>query len=555
MPRPSPVVARVLAAALPLLAAAPARAQDRAAAVDRIFAFATAEAPGCAAGVSQAGTVVINKGYGLADLEHKRVLDRRSLFDIGSTQKQFTAAAVLLLAQDGRLSLADDIRKYLPELPDYGHVITVNHLITHTSGIRDWTGMLPMAPDGTDVMSLIMRQRGLNFVPGTEWSYSTSGFELAKEIVARVSGIPFAEFARRRLFQPLGMTSSAYVPDILQAGPDAAIGYQKDGAGWKPFMRLGTNRGGGAIVSTIGDMLTWQDALAAGKLGTTVTAKLHERTRLANGRVLAYARGLVIDSSAAGVVISHSGGAAGFSTWMGRVPGEKLSVAVSCNFDPVSATNLAGRIIDGVFLPPPDSQALARERAQRPAPMPGVDVRAREGLYFDERTGEPMRLAASAGRLMVANGPPLVPVSATSFRVPRPTPMFRSQDDPTITFTDADHIEIRSAEGEVTRFRRAQPWTPSAEALRALDGRYESPELGATYEIMAGERGLVMRFERTPEKSLDLAPVDRDAFMYRMMIVRFQRDADGRVTGFTYGNPVVHGIAFARLGPRRGATP
>src|SRR5918998_1524186 len=333
-----------------LLVGTPAYAQDKTSEIDKIFSFATAETPGCAAGVSQNGKVLVNRAYGLANVERKLPLTQSSLFDIGSTQKQFTAAAVLLLAEDGRLSLSDDIRKHLPQLPDYGHKVTVDHLLTHTGGIRDWTGMLPLAPEGTDVVSLIMRQRGLNAVPGEEWSYSNSGFELAKEIVARVSGMSFAEFARKRLFEPLGMKSSAYVPDILQAGANAALGYQKDGAGWKPFMRLGNNRGGGAIVSTVGDMLVWQDALATGKLGSFVTEKIQEPITLRNGRKLRYARGLMVDSTPGGLVVSHSGSAAGFSAWMGRVPGHGLSVAVACNFDPVSATNLAGRVIDDVFI-------------------------------------------------------------------------------------------------------------------------------------------------------------------------------------------------------------
>ena len=155
---------------------------------------------------------------------------------------------MLLLVEDGRLSLSDDIRKHLPELPDYGHTVTVDHLLTHTGGIRDWTGMLPLAPEGTDVVSLIHAPARAQLRAGRGWSYSSSGFELAKEIVARVSGMSFAEFTRKRLFEPLGMKSSAYVPDIMQAGPNAALGYQKEGAGWKQYMRLGNNRGGGAIV-------------------------------------------------------------------------------------------------------------------------------------------------------------------------------------------------------------------------------------------------------------------------------------------------------------------
>ena len=537
-------------AAAALTVSTAALAQDKTAEIDRIFNFATAETPGCAVGVSQRGRVVANRAYGLANLETRAPLDASSLFDIGSTQKQFTAASILLLAEDGRLSLTDDIRKYLPELPDYGHKVTVDHLLTHTAGIRDWTGLLPMAAEGTDVLTLILRQRGLNFTPGEQWSYSNSGYELAKEIVARVSGMSFAEFTRRRLFEPLGMKSSAYVPDIMQAGPSAALGYQREGQAWRPFMRLGNNRGGGAIVSTVADLVAWNDALASGKLGKSVTDKLHERTKLNNGRTLRYARGVIVDDTPGGLVISHSGGAAGFSTWMGRIPEHDLSVAVACNFDPVSATNLAGRVIDDVFLPPADSAALARWRATRPVAASGVDISARAGLFFDERTGDPLRLGVNDGRLQVANGPPLVPVSETSFRIQRPSTFFRSEDDFVMTFTDADHIEIKSMEGEVARYRRARPYTPSAAELQAVDGRYESAELGSVFEIIPGTGAIAMRFESAPEKSLELTPVERDTWMRSLMVVRFRRDDSGKVVGFDYGNPLVRSVGFTRVGDR-----
>ncbi len=540
--RPAPIVAAAL------LLGTPAHAQDRTAGIDSIFGFATQATPGCAVGVSQQGRVVVDRAYGLADVERRVPLSPGSRFDIGSTQKQFTAAAVLLLAEEGRLSLSDDIRKHLPQLPDYGHTVTVDHLITHTGGIRDWTGMLPLAPEGTDVATLIQRQRGLNFVPGEEWSYSNSGFELAKEIVARVSGMSFAEFTRTRLFEPLGMKSSAYVPDILQAGANAALGYQKDGDGWKPYMRLGNNRGGGAIVSTVGDLLVWNDALASGRLGRFVTEKIHEQAKLANGRQLKYARGLIVDSTPGGVVISHSGGAAGYSTWMGRVPEHGLSVAVACNFDPVSATALAARVSD-LYLPPLP-EAARGEAAAAAAGAADVDVSGRAGLFFDERTGEPMRLAVQEGRLRIANGTPLVALSQDRFRGLRPDLFFRSQDAFELSFETPDRIAIKSMEGQVTRYRRAQPHTHTAAELRAFDGRYESPELGTVFEIVPGANGLAMRFEGSPERSLELAPVERDTYMRSMMIVRFHRDGSGKVVGFDYGNPVVRNIRFTRLGDR-----
>jgi CubicO group peptidase (beta-lactamase class C family) len=534
-----------------LLAGAPASAQDKTADVDKIFSFATPTAPGCAVGVSQRGNVVVNRAYGLADVERKVPLSPSSIFDIGSTQKQFVAASILLLVEDGRLALSDDIRKYVPELPDYGHTLTVDHLLTHTGGLRDWTGILPLADEGTDVLTLILRQRGLNFVPGEEWSYSNSGYVLLKEIVARASGMSFAEFARTRLFEPLGMTSSAYVPDILQGGPNATLGYQKDGAGWKQFMRLGNNRGGGAIVSTVGDLLEWNDALTSGRLGTFVTGKLQEQTSLSNGRKLRYARGLIVDHTPGGLVVSHSGGAAGFSTWLGRVPEHGLSVAVTCNFDPVSATALAGRVAD-LYLPPVPETAKAPAAAAA-AGSAGVDVTGRAGLFFNERTGEPLRLVVNDGRLRIANGPPLVAVTQDRFRNPRGDMFFRSQDEFELQFLSRDELELKSMEGQTTRYRRAQPHAPSAAELQAFDGRYHSDDLGTVLEIVPGKDGLVMRFERSPDKALELAPVDRDTYMRSMMVVRFRRDGSGTVVGFDYGNPVVRNITFTRLGDRAAA--
>jgi hypothetical protein len=180
-------------------------------------------------------------------------------------------------------------------------------------------------------------------------------------------------------------------------------------------------------------------------------------------------------------------------------------------------------------------------------------VSGRAGLFFDERTGDPMRLGVSNGRLMIANGPALVPVGATSFRPPRADLFFRSQDDFELTFIDPDHIEIKSMEGLVTRYRRAQSWTPTAADLQSVGGRFESRELGAVYEIVPGLNTLAMRLEGAPERSMELAPVERDTYMLRMMIVRFRRDASGRVIGFDYGNPVVKNIAFTRLGDRKSA--
>src|SRR5437868_3576442 len=302
-----------------LLAGTQASAQEKTAEIDKIFSWATPATPGCAVAASQKGKVVVNRSYGSADLERDVLITPNTIFDIGSTQKQFVAAAVLLLVADKRLALADDVRKYIPELPDYGHKITINHLLTHTSGLRDWTGMLPLAQGRPDVLGLILRQSGLNFVPGEEWSYSSSGFVLAKEIVARVSGMTFAEFARQRLFEPLGMKSSSYSVDMRDIVKHRAMAYERQGDRWRMAMLFDNDRGGGGILSTASDLLLWNNALASQRLGAFVSERIQEPATLSNGRKLSYARGLFLDPRPPRV-IWHSGSAEGYKSFLARFP-------------------------------------------------------------------------------------------------------------------------------------------------------------------------------------------------------------------------------------------
>src|SRR5690606_11686649 len=168
-----------------------AQAPDLSAAVDKIFAWSKPNEPGCAVAALQDGKLVINRTYGSADLERDVRIGPNTRFDAGSIRKQFVAASILLLAEEGKVSLTDDVRKHIPELPDYGHKITIDHLLTHTSGIRDWQPLLNLAGGDPTAMSMILRQRELNFKPGDEWSYSNSGYVLLPEIVTRVSGTPF----------------------------------------------------------------------------------------------------------------------------------------------------------------------------------------------------------------------------------------------------------------------------------------------------------------------------------------------------------------------------
>ena len=531
-----------------LLVGAPAYAQDKTSEIDKIFNWATPATPGCAVAVSLRGKLVVNRAYGSADLERDVPLSPNSIFDIGSVRKQFVAAAVLLLAEDGKLSLSDDIRKHFPELPDYGQKITVDHLLTHTSGIRDWTGLRPLTGGNVDdVMKLTLRQRGLNFAPGEEWSYSNSGYVLLTDLVARASGMSFSEFTRKRLFEPLGMKTTMSPGDLRGVIKNRALGYEKEGNGWRVGMYVGTERGsggGGAILSTAADLVIWNDALTSGRLSAFVTGKLQEQARLNNGRKLRYARGLIVDSYPGGTQVSHSGSAAGYSAWLGRLPAEGLSVAVLCNEDAASATALARRVGDQFLPPAPPAPAEG-------AAVTGLDLNSKAGLFVSERTGETLRLIVNNGRLGIPGlRSPLTPVTQDRFRNPSGDLQFMSQDEFELHFLSPDEFELKSMEGQTTRYRRAQPFAPTAADLQAFAGRYASDETGSAFKVVPGKDSLTVHLEGSSGKGSEIRPIYRDTFQISRVTMRFLRDKDGKVVAFDYSNPLVRNIKFTRQSER-----
>jgi CubicO group peptidase (beta-lactamase class C family) len=535
-----------------LLVGTTAYAQDKTAEIDKVFSWAKADAPGCAVAVSEQGKLVVNRAYGSADLERDVPLNPASVFDAGSLRKQFVAATVLLLIEEKRLSLAEDIRKYLPELPDYGHKITLDHLLTHTSGLRDWTGLLPLAGGDPDALTIILRQRGLNFAPGEEWSYSNSGYVLLTEIVARTSGMPFSAFTRKRLFEPLGMKTTTYIDDLRSVVKNRALAYEKEGNRWRLDMLLGNDRGGGgALLSTASDLLIWNDALTNARLGAFVSEKLQEPARLNNGRQISYARGLTVEPYGDGKMVWHSGGAAGYHSWLGRLPAQSLSIAVMCNSDAMAATALAHRVANQ-FLPA--APAPAPEAGAPPAlPADALpEVNAKSGLFFNEQTGEPMRLVVDRGRFRVAGGPGLVPLSKDRFRRWGASVQFMSQDEFELHFLSPDQFELKSMEGKLTRYRRAQPYAPTPDDLKAFAGRFESDEIGAVLQMASGKDGLLGRANDSPVALPEFRPVDRDTFQLGGVILRFLRDKAGKVVALDYSNPLVRNIKFTRLSDRPG---
>ena len=524
-----------LARALPLLVILPAtlgaQQRDLAATADTVFArWSSTHGPGCAVGVARDGRTLLARGYGMANLETGTPITAETIFESGSVAKQFTATAVILLALDGKLSLDDEVRKYVPELPRYDRPITIRHLLTHTSGLREWSSLVAHAgwPRGqrahtqADLLDVVYRQKSLNYPVGDFYSYTNSGYAIAMSLVERVSGRSFADFTRERIFEPLGMTKTGWRDDFTRIVPGRAQAYQRDGDRWQLAMPYENVVGPGGMLTTVGDWLIWNDALASRKLGA-VTDSIVKRMRLTSGREIPYALGVIVDQYRGVPEIAHSGSTGGYSTFLARYPQhDNLSIAVLCNSAQGAAGTyvhaLADRLITN-FPPAPVAQAGGS--------APGAQ---HFGIYRSLRTGAPLDVNAESVLRLRAN-------PDGSFGLPNGTRW---------VFADG-RLSIAQPDGDTTTYVVASKarWVPSAQELRAFAGRYRSDDVGATHEVsVAGDS---LRVTVRPGLSSTLRPVYPDAFQRGGTVVRFVRDRRGNVVAMHYGEGRVWDLPFSRI--------
>lgn len=495
-----------------VLAAMPATAQSAtpvtAAQVDPIFAtFNSETAPGCAVAVDRAGQRVLTRAYGMADLEHGIRNSADTVFEAGSVSKQFTAAAALALVDAGKLKLDADVRTIIPELPDYGQVITVDQLLNHTSGLRDWGAILALAgwPRSTrintqnDFLAIAARQKALNYEPGAESSYTNTGYNLLTEIVQRVSGKSLADYSRETFFVPLGMTRTQWRDNFRRIVPGRAQAYDRKGDRYEQDMPFEDAYGNGGLLTTVGDLQIWNHALDSGKLGKFVTTKLSERGTLRDGRKITYGRGLFNYTFHGAEEIAHSGATAGYRAWLGRYPAQKLSVALLCNA--ANADTGMGRKVAALFLPGPPDTEIAK-------PMP-------DGLFVDQASGTPL----DAGR-------------------------FRANESRIVS---KDRIELIGRDGNIAVYLRTEPVASGAVKLADYAGTYASDEVGASYRIEAGAEGLIWRMRDRPDFQQALKPVYRDAFQSAGATFHFQRDGAGRVIALTVSIERARNVKFSRI--------
>ena len=511
--------------------------------VDQVFARWTQATPGCAVGVSVDGKNVLEKGYGMADLEHETPNRAGTIFEAGSVSKQFTAAAVLLLVKDGKLKLDDPVRKYVPELPDYGAPLTIRHMLNHSSGLRDWGSVAGIGgwPRTTrvythaHVLDILSRQKSLNFPSGTRYSYSNSGYNLAAIIVSRVSGESFADFSRKRIFEPLNMTRTSWRDDFTRVVKGRAIAYSDAGGTFRMNMPFENVHGNGGLLTTVGDLLRWTANFARPVVGDAAFVKeQQEPGRFNDGRAHGYALGLMIGPYKGVRQVGHSGSTAGYRAHLMEFPDQKVAVGVLCNVSSGAATQYAQTVADLYLGSAIKTDADSGASVNRYT-LKTEEIEAVVGLYRNTETGEPLTLVRDGGSVRLEGGAALQAESGSRFTA---TNGRRIE-------IDGNRLKLIDVYGSVEPHERVAPADMKPRLLADYAGDYVSTEAEVTFTAAVENDTLVL--ERRPDTTIRLTPAYADGFRGGIGFVRFQRNASGQIIGLSISQDRVWDIRFSRI--------
>lgn len=557
----TPSLVALLAVAALAQPIAAQRASVRAAAIDSVVARRIASnGPGCVLGLARGDSLVFWRGYGLADVEAQTPFTPSTGFSPGSVYKHFYDVAILLLARDGRLSLDDDVRRWVPELPDYGARITVRQLLDHTHGLREYPALEDLSPPDagigdTGIMRLLARQRAPVAPPGTHFQYGNTGPFLAGLVIARAAGEATADFIARRVFDPAGMRSSSVAEGVRSIPPAAPRYAAQPGGGLKRSPPPRNMR------TTLEDLARWNGLFeTADTAWRAVLGQLTTPSRLANGTTLDYGFGLRM-SPYRGLRRQWAPGASvGARAMFMRFPDARLTILLGCNRDDLSPIELAESVAD-VALADEIARAERGRAAPRPVALTPVQQRAVVGAYAApgghllrvEARGDRLRVVLDSGwnvlrardagmRARVTEGGSydLVASSPTHFTIAG-RPRVAGDEATEVIFTPARRGSPRSLEVRTlwypVRFTAVEPVDPRTVVVADYLGDYASDETGGVLHVEERNGGLVLR---APRGEYAMDPVARDLFRAGLMLMRFRRD-DGRVTAV-----VTRGLTFVR---------
>ena len=520
--------------------------------IDRIFEkWNRPGSPGCAVAVMQNGQIIYKHGYGMADLEHGARITPSTPFHVASVSKQFTAAAIVLLAQAGKVSVDDDVRKYIPELPDYDWHITLRNLLHHTSGLRDQWDLLDLAGwrysldliTNQDVLDVVTRQKELNFPPGDRFLYSNTGFTLLGEIVKRVSGKSLREFTSERIFGPLGMSRTHFRDDHAELIKGEAYGYapaQK--SGWRLSGTNFSTVGATSLFTTVEDLSRWDENFYQPRVGGPhFREQMLHRDKLNNGQLWNYAFGLILGSYRGLPTVEHAGEDAGYRAILIRFPDQHFSIACLCNAGPDASPGLLAREVADRF--------LANQYRESPPPskfpeLPEQQLQQLAGSYWDPKTDWVgiITLKKGSRQLILRPDPvPLQPIAPDVFRVPD------SGVDIHFTMPNGKNPVRAQATSEYSMpqtFEMLPSFTLQPDVIPEYLGSYRSDEIEPIYNLISDQGTLILRrLKHGPEVLEAVAP---DLFVTDLGTVRFFRNSQHRVAGMLLSTDRVYKLRLTK---------
>ncbi|HWW82673.1 MAG TPA: serine hydrolase domain-containing protein [Vicinamibacterales bacterium] len=567
MKTPFQTTARVLLSAfvaLSLSGCRPFGAESPTARVDSLFAsWNGKDSPGCAVGISRNGAVLYEHGYGMANLELGVPITTDTVFALASITKSFTAMSIMLAVQQGKLSLDDEVQKYIPEWADRDDHIAIRHLLSHTSGLRDAFGLLGWADPSESVdlqnetiVRILARQHGLNVPPGTEYQYNNGGYALLASILKRATGQSLREFADANIFKPLGMTHTHVHDDLPMLVPNRASGYSRNESDWRAAKEDGGVVGNGGMYSTVGDLLRWEENFANPRVGTReMFATMEKPIALSGGETSPYGFGFGSQQYRGQRVIGHNGGDYGIATNVTRYPDQRFAVTVLCNIDQISMGGttttdpeaLANRVAD-VYLADvlaPVEVATNATSASTVVKLSDADLVDKVGLYRSARGERPLLFTVHDGTLMVRSYSgddvdlELTPLGANRFMLLERVP-----------FEFMPAAAGRPKQWLVGQGKQQNVFQPimlalSETELRGFAGAYRSEELGTTYTLEARDATLVVKSSR-PDVTITV--FSKDVFVGDWVgVVKFSRDSRGAVSSFTVNRDNARGVRFDRI--------
>ena len=513
--------------------------------VDQLFApFAKPKSPGCSVGVVRDGSFIYRKSFGNASLELGVPLTPESVFYMGSVSKQFTAASVVLAAEQGYLALDDDVHKYIPELPDYGHPVTLRQMLHQTSGFRDLFDLISLSGHNaaeiespSDILKLIARQKNLNNVPGEEWIYSNSNYFLLAQVIQRATKKSLAQFAAENIFQPLGMKHSLFYDDNTLVVPNRVAAYDPGKNGnflvdWSTTYNL---VGGGGLMSSLDDLILWDRNFYSNKLGKgTLLKELQSHGVLNNGNQINYAMGLTLGDYRSLPTVEHAGELFGYRTEFLRFPQQRFSVVLLCNLSTAGPESLARKIAD-LYLQNDFTPETNQSHSSPELPNPATFV----GTYLDDRTKTLYQFTADRGNL-IGWGSVLRRIDANKFY---------DLGSDVITFDDENgtmHASLRIPGELYFSGIRVQPRQADISELNKFTGNFHSDELDVTYALSIEDGHLTVKRQNNAPIPLKAA-TEVEFYSGDLGTIVFRSDIDHHVSGFSLFTQQARDIRFTKM--------